>query len=136
MSALTKTLLALASAGALLGALPAHAQATTDCSAQRGCAAKFCQLENEITYARANNNTHRVAGLQKALAEAKANCTDSRLQSQREADVRDKQNKVSEREDELKAARAKGKQEKIDKAQRKLDEARAEYDAALADLNR
>ena len=136
MSALTKTLLALASAGALLGALPAHAQATTDCSAQRGCAAKFCQLENEIAYARANNNTHRVAGLQKALAEAKANCTDSRLQSQREADVRDKQNKVSEREDELKAARAKGKQEKIHKAQRKLDEARAEYDAALADLNR
>ena len=137
MSALTKTLLALASASALLGALPAHAQSTTDCSAQRGCAAKFCQLENEIAYARANNNnTHRVAGLQKALAEAKANCTDSRLQSQREADVREKQNKVSEREDELKAARAKGKQEKIDKAQRKLDEARAEYDAALADLNR
>jgi uncharacterized protein YlxW (UPF0749 family) len=119
MSALTKTLLAFASASALLGALPAHAQATTDCSAQRGCAAKFCRLENEITYAR-----------------AKAYCTDSRLQSQREADVRDKQNKVSEREDELKAARAKGKQEKIDKAQRKLDEARAEYDAALADLNR
>ncbi|MCG2596195.1 DUF1090 domain-containing protein [Achromobacter insuavis] len=136
MSALTKTLLALASASALFGTLPAHAQATTDCSAQRGCAAKFCQLENEIAYARANNNTHRVAGLQKALAEAKANCTDSRLQSQREADVREKQNKVSEREDELKAARAKGKQDKIDKAQRKLDEARAEYDAALADLNR
>ncbi|RBL83524.1 DUF1090 domain-containing protein [Streptomyces cavourensis] len=134
MPALTKTLTALASVCALLGALPA--QAATDCSAQRGCAAKFCQIENDIAAAKADNNTRKVAGLQKALAEAKAHCTDSRLQSQREADVRDKQNKVSEREAELKTARAKGKQDKIDKAQRKLDEARAEYDAALADLNR
>ena len=38
MPALTKTLTALASVCALLGALPA--QAATDCSAQRGCAAK------------------------------------------------------------------------------------------------
>ena len=140
MSALTKTLLALASASALFGTLPAHAQATTDCSAQR--AAVRCQVlpsrKRNHVCARPRQHAPGGLGLQKALAEAKAYCTDgcSRLQSQREADVRDKQNKVSEREDELKAARAKGKQEKIDKAQRKLDEARAEYDAALADLNR
>lgn len=136
MSALTKTLLAAAAAGALLGNVPAHAQATPDCEAQRGCAAKFCHLEKEIAYARVHDNAHRVAGLQRALADAKAYCTEDRLQSDREAKVRDKQDKVSKREDELKAARAKGKQEKIDKAQRKLDEARAEYNDALADLNR
>src|SRR5690606_41422122 len=104
--------------------------------ALRGCAAKFCHIENDIAAAQAQNNTRREAGLRKALAEAKANCSDSRLQSQREADVRDKQAKVAERESELKQARAKGKQDKIDKAQRKLDEAKAEYDAALAELNR
>jgi multidrug resistance efflux pump len=134
MPSLIKSLTAAAAAVALLGVLPA--QAATDCSAQRGCAAKFCEIENDIAAAQAQNNTRREAGLRKALAEAKAHCTDGRLQSQREADVREKQSKVSERQQELKEARAKGKQDKIDKAQRKLDEAQAEYDASLAELNR
>ncbi|EJO33219.1 DUF1090 domain-containing protein [Achromobacter marplatensis] len=134
MPSLIKSLTAAAAACALFGVLPA--QAATDCSAQRGCAAKFCEIENDIAAAKAQNNTRREAGLRKALAEAKAHCTDSRLQSQREADVRDKQSKVSEREQELKEARAKGKQDKIDKAQRKLEEAQSEYNAALVELNR
>jgi len=133
MPSLIKSLATAAAAAALLGALPA--QAATDCSAQRGCAAKFCEIENDIAAAQAQNNTRREAGLRKALAEAKANCTDGRLQSQREANVREKQSKVSERQQELKEARAKGKQDKVDKAQRKLDEAQAEYDASLAELN-
>ena len=134
MSALIKSLTAAAAACALFGVLPA--QAATDCSAQRGCAAKFCEIENDISAAQAQNNTRREAGLRKALAEAKAHCTDSRLQSQREADVREKQSKVSEREQDLKEARTKGKQDKIDKAQRKLEEAQSEYNAALVELNR
>lgn len=127
-------LTAATAAYVLFGSLPA--QAAADCSALRGCGAKFCAIENDIAAAQAQNNTRREAGLRKALAEAKANCTDTRLQSQREAEVREKQSDVSEREQELKEARAKGKQDKIDKAQRKLDEARAEYDASLAELNR
>jgi membrane-bound lytic murein transglycosylase B len=128
MPSLLKSLALTAAAAAAFVTIPA--QAASDCSAQRGCAAKFCEIENDIAAAKAQNNTRREAGLRKALAEAKANCTDSRLQSQREAD------KVAERESELKQARAKGKQDKIDKAQRKLDEAQAEYNAALVELNR
>jgi hypothetical protein len=134
MPSLLKSLAVTAAAPAAFMAVPA--QAASDCSAQRGCAAKFCEIENDIAAAKAQNNSRREAGLRKALAEAKAHCTDSRLQSQREADVRDKQSKVAERESELKQARAKGKQDKIEKAQRKLDEAQAEYNAALAELNR
>lgn len=134
MPAMIKSLTAAAAACALLGALPA--QAASDCAALRGCAAKFCHIENDIAAAQAQNNSRREAGLRKALAEAKANCTDSRLQSQREAEVREKQADVAERQEELKEARAKGKQDKIDKAQRKLQEAQADYDAALAELNR
>lgn len=134
MPALIKSLTAAAAVCAMAAFAPA--QAAADCSAQRGCAAKFCEIENDIAAAQAQNNTRREAGLRKALAEARAHCTDSRLQSQREAEVREKQSKVSEREQELKQARAKGKQDKIDKAQRKLDEAQAEYNAALVELNR
>lgn len=134
MPSFVKSLATAAAAFAVFGAMPV--QAATDCSAQRGCAAKFCEIENDIAAAQAQNNTRREAGLKKALAEARANCTDSRLQSQREADVREKQAKVSEREQELKEARAKGKQDKIDKAQRKLEEAQSDYNAALVELNR
>ena len=132
MPASFKSLTVAAAACALFAALPA--QAATDCAPLRGCAAKFCHIENDIAAAQAQNNTRREAGLRKALSEAKASCTDSRLQSQR--DVREKQSKVTEREQELKEAKAKGKQDKIDKAQRKLEEAQAEYNDALADLNR
>ena len=104
-----------------------------DCSA-RGCAAKFCQIENDIAQAQAHGNNRQEAGLRRALA-AKAHCTDSRLQNQREADVREKQNKVAEREGELKQARAK-QAGKDRQGPAQADEARAEYDAALADLNR
>lgn len=134
MPAMIKSLTAAAACVSLFAALPALA--ATDCAPLRGCAAKFCHIENDIAAAQAQNNTRREAGLRKALSEAKASCTDSRLQSEREADVREKQAKVTERQQELKAARAKGKQDKIDKAQRKLEEAQREYDAALADLNR
>ena len=85
MSALTKTLLAATAASALSGLLPAYAYDHAECSAQRGCAAKICHLERELSYARAHNNSHRVAGLQRALAETKAHCTDSRLEAERAA---------------------------------------------------
>jgi hypothetical protein len=132
MSPVLKTLAAAFAAAVLAPA----AQAATDCSAQRGCAAKICHIQNDIAAAQAQNNSRREAGLRKALAEAQAHCTDERLQARREADVREKQEKVAERERELAEARSKGKPDKISKAQRKLQEARDEYDEALAELNR
>ena len=50
MPSLIKSLTAAAAACALFGVLPA--QAATDCSAQRGCAAKFCEIENDIAAAK------------------------------------------------------------------------------------
>ena len=85
MRALFPTLMT-AAALALLATGPAQA---ADCSAARGCAAKFCQIENDIAQAQAHGNSRQEAGLRRALAEAKAHCTDSRLQNQREADVRE-----------------------------------------------
>lgn len=44
-----------------------------------GCEYKRQQVERQIDYARAHNNTHRVAGLQEALREINVNCTDNGL---------------------------------------------------------
>lgn len=112
------------------------AQAAQDCSALRGCAAKFCHIENELAVAQAQKNTWKESRLRTALSEAKASCTDASLLQEREARVKDKQAKVQEREQELADAQAKGKKDKIDKAQRKLTEAQNELKDAQAELTR
>lgn len=99
-----------------------------------GCEAKRQDIEQQLNYARANGNDHRIAGLEKALSEVNAHCTDSGLRAEREADVREKTRKVEEREQELAEARADGRADKIRKKERKLDEARAELEEARAAL--
>ena len=104
--------------------------------AATGCEAKRQSIEQQIDYARAHNNDHRVAGLQKALSEVKENCTDEGLRAERKADIREKEQKVEERRRELAEAKADGRTDKISKKQRKLEEAQAELDEAKNMLNK
>ncbi|HDO5013381.1 TPA: DUF1090 domain-containing protein [Salmonella enterica subsp. enterica serovar Typhimurium] len=41
-----------------------------------GCMAKRADIQQQIDYARAHNNMHRVAGLQEALTENETHCTE------------------------------------------------------------
>ena len=91
-----------------------------------GCAAKRAEIEYQIGYAKAHNNTHQVAGLQAALDETVRNCTESGLLSQRQAKVAEKQSKVAEREHELQNARETGSQKKIRQKEKKLASAKEE----------
>lgn len=104
--------------------------------AATGCEAKRQSIEQQIDYARAHNNDHRVAGLQKALSEVKENCTDEGLRAERKADIREKEQKVEERRRELAEAKADGRTDKISKKQRKLEEAQAELEEAKSMLNK
>lgn len=101
-----------------------------------GCAGKRQSIERQIADARSQGNTHRQAGLEKALAEVTANCTDESLRQEREAEVREAREEVRERENDLKEAQAKGDAEKIATRQAKLAEAREELNQAEAELNR
>src|SRR5690606_5290891 len=122
---------------AALLATPAAAQAQTqDCSALRGCAAKFCELETNIAAARAQGNSEREAGLRRALSEARGSCTDASLRAQRQDALAERRAELKEREDELAEARRDGRPDKIDKALRKLKEAQDELKQAQADLLR
>jgi hypothetical protein len=114
-----------------LPALPAFAQ-----SDLTGCAAKKADIQQQIDYAKAHNNSYRIAGLEKALSEVSANCTDASLRAEREDDVRKKEQKVAEREQELTEAKATGRADKIQKKQEKLDEAEHELADAKAELNK
>lgn len=95
-----------------------------------GCAAKKQEVENQITYAREHNNTHRIAGLQKALRELEAHCDDPQLLKQRQLKITEKENKVAERQAELKRAHETGDLKKMAQKQKKLDRAREELQDA------
>ncbi|EHC7479265.1 DUF1090 domain-containing protein [Salmonella enterica] len=95
-----------------------------------GCAAKKQEVENQITYAREYNNTHQIAGLQKALREIEEHCTDPQLLRQRQLKIAEKEQKVAERQAELEQAKETGNPQKIAQKQKKLDHAREELQDA------
>ncbi|HFK7185986.1 TPA: DUF1090 domain-containing protein [Serratia odorifera] len=101
-----------------------------------GCAAKRAEIEYQIGYAKAHNNTHQVAGLQAALDETERHCTDDGLLRQRQAKVAEKQSKVAEREHELQNARETGSQKKIKQKEKKLASAKEELTEAQQALSR
>lgn len=103
--------------------------------AATGCQAKRQNIEQQIDYARTHGNSHRVAGLEKALSEVNANCTEEGLRVEREADVRKKELKVEERRQELAEAKTDGRTDKVRKKQEKLEEAQAELGEARSKLS-
>ncbi|HHZ8254964.1 TPA: DUF1090 domain-containing protein [Escherichia coli] len=86
-----------------------------------GCDAKKQEVENQISYAREHNNTHQIAGLQKALREIEMHCTDPQLLKQRQLKVAEKEQKVSEHQAELKRAKETGNPKKMAQKQKKLE---------------
>lgn len=93
------------------------------------CATKVSAIEAQIEVAKQFGNTHKIAGLQTALAQAKANCTDAGQAAKAETKVREKQEDVRkvqedvrQAEQSVREAQAKGDKKKISKAQDKLSD--------------
>lgn len=91
------------------------------------CAKKIDQIKRQLDYAKAHNNTYRIAGLERALSETQANCTDSGERYRMESDIRKAQREVEEveediveRKDDIRQAQAKGDIKKVTKLQQKL----------------
>ena len=91
-----------------------------------GCAAKIKNIETQLEYARAHNNSGQIAGLETALEKVKKYCTDSSLKKERESKVLDAKHEVSRRQADLDKAMKKGDPEKINKRKDKLAESRKE----------
>lgn len=111
----------------------AHA---ADPTALKGCAAKKADLQTQIDYAQAHNNTHQQAGLQKALDEVNAHCTDASLRMEREKKITEAKHEVSERQADLAEATKKGDADKISKRQAKLAESQKELHDAMSELDK
>lgn len=104
-------------------------------SANKGCALKVQNIQTQIDYAKKYGNTHKVAGLERALANTKQYCNDSSLRKDLNSDIAKKQRKVNERLEELKEAQVKGDADKVAKKQKKLAKAQDELKKAQDDLN-
>lgn len=126
-----RTLFTAVCVSSLVLTLSAQAQTT-----EKGCAAKKNSLERQISYAKKQGNTHRIAGLETALAKVNEHCTDDGLRANREVKIKEKQEKVAKREAELKSAQESGETKKIAKKQKKVQEAQAELKDAQNELAR
>jgi hypothetical protein len=107
-----------------------------DPTALKGCDAKKANLKTQIEYARAHNNSHQQAGLQKALDEVNAHCTDASLRQERENKIAKAKHEVSERQADLAEATQKGDADKISKRQAKLAESKKELQDAMSELDK
>ncbi|WP_207885819.1 DUF1090 domain-containing protein [Pseudomonas sp. 30_B] len=108
---------------------------TTHASAD--CAHKRAALEYQLQKAQQYGNSHRIAGLKRALSETNAHCVDQNSSAQLsktpeqkvaklQSKLSDKQQDVREAQADLREAQAKGDPGKIAKAQNKLQEKQAE----------
>lgn len=98
------------------------------------CDSKKQAIETQIDYAKQNNETFRVQGLEKALHQVKTFCTNDKLEAKYKIDILEKTNKVTKRQDELAEAQIEGKQQKIAEQKLKLRDAEKELSEAQAKL--
>jgi hypothetical protein len=93
-----------------------------------GCEIKKQQLTGQLEQAELQQNSRRIAGLQRALAAVNNNCTDEVLIQEARQAVAEYEQEVAERQHELAKAREEGKEQKIEKQARKLQEAQEKLD--------
>lgn len=116
-------------------ALGALLVSTSALSAQNGCDIKKSKIQEQLSYAKAHGNTHRVQGLERALQKVNTYCTPNSLRDDARDEVSDRTKEVAERKADLQKAIDKGDISKIAKRERKLAEAEAELKEAQAELD-
>lgn len=116
-------------------ALGALLVSTSALSAQNSCDIKKSKIQEQLSYAKAHGNTHRVQGLERALQNVNTYCTPNSLRDDARDEVSDRTKEVAERKADLQKAIDKGDISKIAKRERKLAEAEAELKEAQAELD-
>lgn len=112
--------------------------AVADCTALKGCERKFCEIEQQLAYARAQNHKKQVAGLSRSLEQAKKHCTEQQLREDLQKEIADTKADIADYEKDATEAAAAGKMKKVAKYQRKIEQARVELlrlEAAKANLD-
>lgn len=102
---------------------------TVALAATSPCVEKAQNITREIHSAEQHHNSHRVAGLKKALQDVQAHCDDEKTVSGQRKAIAEKREDVKEQQKQLAEARAKGDAQKTAKRERRLTEAQRKLKA-------
>lgn len=103
--------------------------AAADCTQLKGCERKFCEIEQQLTYAREHNNKKQIAGLTRSLENSKKHCTNQLLKDDLLKEIADIKSDIADYEADLAGAEKSGKPAKAAKYKDKIA-------AKQADLHR
>lgn len=107
-------------AGLLLIAVCFQVSASPACRHFKGCERKFCEIEQELAVAKAENNANKVKGLSRSLENARANCTDKKIREKLLKDIEETRSDIVDYESDIREAEDDGKLDKIGKYKRKI----------------
>ena len=118
----------------VLLAISSFSFSNESCEVLKGCAEKSCQVEKQIALAKKNGNSHKIDGLNKALAEITVHCSDDKIISDIKDDLSKVNDDLKEHKEELKEAIAEEKSDKIEKYNAKIKEDEAKISALKEEL--
>lgn len=96
----------------------------SDCRDLKACDKKFCEINDQLSMAKADNNKFKVDGLNKALRYAKENCSIDGLRDDIQDKIDDAMEDTQEYKSDLNEAESEHKIDKVQKYQRKIEEER------------
>ena len=101
----------------------------------KGCDQKITHLEEELTQAKNNNNTHRINGLEISLSNVQEHCTDKGLKEKLEEKIASEQEDLNEHTKDYNEAVSEGKSDKIQKYKMKIEKDNVKIKALTKELN-
>lgn len=94
----------------------------SDCSEVKACDKKICEINNQLSLAKADNNQYKVDGLNKALKYTTEYCTVDGLRDDLQDKIENAMEDIEEYESDLSEAKSVYKMDKVKKYQRKIKE--------------
>ncbi|PRY63421.1 uncharacterized protein DUF1090 [Vreelandella songnenensis] len=99
------------------------------------CESKAAEIQEQLEHAQAQNNQHRVEGLERALNAIENDCTNERVLNDATDEVKESLQEVQERQAEFEQALSDGDEDDIRKRRVKLEEATLELEEDTEALN-
>jgi len=96
----------------------------SDCNNLKACDKKFCEINDQLSMAKAEHNEFKIDGLNKALRYAKENCSIDGLRNDIQDKIDDAIEDTEEYKLDLSEAKSENKIDKVEKYQRKIEDKR------------
>ncbi|MFT5807676.1 MAG: hypothetical protein ACI9LG_001969 [Moritella dasanensis] len=94
----------------------------SDCSALKACDKKICEINNQLSLAKVDNNQYKIDGLNKALKYTTEYCTVDGLRDDIKDKIEDSLEDIEDYKSDLNEAKSEYKMDKVEKYQRKIEE--------------